>query len=151
MQTRSSLCVSVATDSGEPLDDFVRSLSPSERELANGLPTQRRRRHFVIGRLAARRAIQGLFPAETRTCRIEISSHPEHGPRVVLNGVRDRVRISISHSSRVAVACAWLANSLQPRFAGIDLEYLRPNDVADSAYAFSRRERCLLRQAPEGA
>jgi phosphopantetheinyl transferase len=150
MSYHSSLRVAFVPDLGKPLDAQLLHLSASEREQAKALPTERRRRQYVIGRLAAFEAIRQLLETRMPVSSLEILSEPEHGPRVSVNGISDRVSISISHSSRLAVACAWLDHSRDLDSAGVDLEYLRQNEVAESTYAFSRREQKLLLQTPEG-
>jgi 4'-phosphopantetheinyl transferase EntD len=50
----------------------------------------------------------------------------------------------------LAVACAWLIQSEERYSIGVDIERVRHTRVAQSTYAFSRRERSILGQAPEG-
>ena len=52
--------------------------------------------------------------------------------------------MTIAHSARLAAACAWAAGA--GVHVGVDVERVRPFDVLDT-YAFSRRERRLLRSA----
>jgi 4'-phosphopantetheinyl transferase EntD len=150
MSQSSPLRIAVVPDLGQPLDTDWMRLTGAERDQARAWPTERRRRQYVFGRLAAREAIRGLLEPRTFVSFIEILSESERAPRVSVNGMLDGVLISISHSNRLAVACAWLAHSKNLASAGIDLECLRPNEVAGSTYAFSRAERKLLGRAPEG-
>ena len=145
-----SLRVAVVPDPGEPLEALAHVLTAAEREQARALPTERRRRHFVIGRLAARKAIRPILGGSGALPALEISSPPGCAPRVIMDGPGGRVRVSISHSSRLAAACAWFAQEEGPLLAGIDVEHTRPNEVAESSYAFSPRERRLLSEAQEG-
>jgi 4'-phosphopantetheinyl transferase EntD len=138
-------------DLGQPLDREWTRLTTAERNQALALPTERRRRQYVLGRLAAREAIRRLVEPRMRMSFIEILSELDRAPRASVNGLDDWVSISISHSNRLAVACAWLADSKSLVSAGIDLEYVRPNEVAESTYAFSRAERKLLSRAAEGS
>jgi 4'-phosphopantetheinyl transferase EntD len=151
MSQSSPLRIAVVPDLGQSLDAEWTRLTPAERDQAEASPTKHRRRQYVLGRLAAREAIRRLVEPRTFIAFIEILSEPERVPRASVNGISDWVSISISHSNRLAVACAWLAHSSTLVSAGIDLEYLRPNEVAESTYAFSRAERKLLARALEGS
>jgi phosphopantetheinyl transferase (holo-ACP synthase) len=149
MNGHGSLRVAIVSDLDESIEKLLLHLTATEREQAKALPTVRRIRQYVIGRLAARKAIRELLEDRMCVSSIEILSELDQAPFVNINGEMDQVRISISHSSRLAVACAWLAHSSHLGSAGIDLEYVRSNEVVES-YAFSRAERKLLFQAPEG-
>ena len=149
MNGHGSLRVGVVSDLDESIETLLSHLTAAEREQAKALPTMRRIRQYVIGRLAARKAIRELLETRRSVSSIEILSELDQAPFGKVNGVMDQVGISISHSSRLAVACAWLAHSSRLSSAGIDLEYVRSNEVVES-YAFSRAERKLLFQAPEG-
>lgn len=148
--TSPSFRVAIVPDGGEPLDALAGVLTMAEREQARVLPTERRRRHFIIGRLAARKAIRPILEGQGVSRALEISSSPGRAPRVIVDGPGDPLGVSISHSSRLAVACAWSVKAGEPVSAGVDVEHIRPNEVAESSYAFSPRERQLLSLAPEG-
>ncbi len=145
-----SLCIAVTQDSDRLYRARLQRLSSAEKEQVASLPTELHRRQSVIGRIAAHNAIQQTLDPTSRRAQVAIVSELGREPRVLMDGAIDRVRVSISHSSHLAVACAWLPNPGNPVYAGIDLERLRPNDIADSTYAFSRRERTMLARAPEG-
>ena len=150
MSRSSSLRIALVPDLGQPLDAHWVRLTAAEREQVRVLPTENRRRQYVFGRLAAHQAIRQLVEPRTVVSFIEILSESERAPRASVNGITDWVSISISHSNRLAVACAWLAHSKTLVSAGVDLEHLRPNGVAENMYAFSRAERESLLRSPEG-
>jgi phosphopantetheinyl transferase len=148
MRRLGKLRLAIASDSGQQLG--YGDLTPAERRYSEQLATERQRRHLVLGRLAARTAIRQLIGFRSRTPFIEIQSESEHAPRVFVDGNTNRIAVSISHSSQLAAACAWPCDDHRLLFAGVDLEHIRPNDVAESTYAFSRQERRLLASLPEG-
>jgi phosphopantetheinyl transferase len=150
MSHSSPMRIAVVADLGQPLSTEWTNLAATERDQARSLPTKRRRRQYVLGRVAAREAIRRLVGSSACVPTIEILSGPTCAPRVAVNGSSERMSISISHSNRLAVGCAWLAGSKSLISAGVDLEYLRPNAVAESTYAFSWVERKLLLRSVEG-
>jgi phosphopantetheinyl transferase len=94
----------------------------------------------VLGRLAAREAIRIVLRVSTLRRDLEVLTGARGEPIV---GNDEAVRVSVSHTKGLAAACAWR----DPRWsAGIDIERVRPTDILDSAYAFSRRERQLIGQ-----
>ncbi len=117
-------------------------LGPAEKARAQVLPTEARRRHFALGRLAARRAIARLVLLDTQA---EVLSGT-FGEPVVDGAPGCGIRVSLSHDDGLAAACAWLAGR-EGHAAGIDVERLRRSRVGESHYAFSRRERRVVRSA----
>ncbi len=146
MDHHSLLRMTLAADSDRPLGQ--EHLTVAERLALEQMPTERRRFQFVLGRLAARAAVRQFLGPGAHTS-LEILAEPGRAPRLSLDGRTDRAAISISHSSRLAVACLWPINSAYLLSAGVDLEHVRPNEVGESAYAFSDRERRLLARLPE--
>ncbi len=144
-----SLRIAIVADEGRPYEALEAELTSAEREQASTCPTDVRRRQFAIGHIAAHRAIRRVLG--THFIQIEIIPGTDNRPLARVNGTVDQVSISISHSGRLAAACAWPNNSGSPVLAGVDLERTRPNEVADSTYAFSERERAMLVRAPEGS
>jgi len=135
-------------DQGQPPDLLLMRLSPAEREQAEqNWPAGCRRRQFLLSRLAAHRAVQRLLAGRVPPPSIQVLSGPAGEPRARVDGVEGVVSVSLAHSGRLALACAWPGAR---RHTGVDLERVRPTDVAHSRYAFSRRERALLARAPEG-
>ena len=130
------------------------ALTPVEREQADraGL-IGRSLRQFALGRLAAHIAIRQVLGDEIASLPVDVLTGPGGEPQVHVGGVAGGASTSVSHSGCLAAACAYTPQ-MGPRQGGIafgvDLERLRPTEVARSGYAFSRRERRLLRRAPEG-
>lgn len=145
------LTVALSRDDGCSLDLLERQLTTHERAAAvahNG----RRRRHFALGRLAARAAIDVVRGAAPRQrsgraadAAVWIDSEPGGAPTV--RGLREPLGLAVAHSGTLAVACAWTIDRGKPREIGIDLERVRRSEVARSPYAFSHRERRVLRGA----
>jgi len=138
----------------QPLELLLAELTAAEREQApaasrQGRPTERRCRQFVLGRCAAHAAVRRALAGQAQPSCIEVLTGQEGQPVVWVDGVAGAACVSITHSGRLALACAWTGTP-EGRRAGVDLERLRPVDVAQSRYAFSRRERALLARAPEG-
>lgn len=125
-------------------------LTRAERVEFENLPTERRKRHYLIGRMAARNAVRRLLGAAFDGTSVAILSEPDSAPCVTVDGKADEIAVSISHSGHLAVACVWPTRSRYLISAGVDLEHVRPNEVAESRYAYSRRERALLARLPEG-
>jgi phosphopantetheinyl transferase len=110
-------------------------------------PTARARRQFLLGRLAAQAAIRQAL-GRRRGAAIEVVSGARGQPLVHGAGTASPVAVSLSHAGRLAAACAWRTAPPRRTRAGIDLERVRPSDVATSRYAFSRGERRLVGRQP---
>jgi phosphopantetheinyl transferase len=144
---RQQLALALQADDGRPVERLEDALDGRERPLARA-HAGRRRRHYALGRLAVAAALRRLLGHEAA-----VEAGPFGAPRVAAEG-GDPVGVSIAHSARLAAACAWTCPAASGVVVGVDLERLRPSDVASSEYAFSRRERRLLRAAggdPEAA
>ncbi len=135
------LALALFADRGRTLDELESRLDENERIAANAYQGNRRR-HFAIGRLAAHTALDRLGVSDAG---IWIAPG-RHGEPVVHSTERD-TRIAIAHSGRVGAACAWRNRTTRTRHVGIDIERVRRTDVGQSRYAFSRRERRLVRDA----
>lgn len=131
-------------DRRELLSDLPRMLSTADWQHAQGQPDEKRRRHFLIGRIAARFAIGRLLGSLDPLFGIEVGRGTNGEPRVLLNGRPGLASVSISHSGLLAAACAWQDQWASGLSVGVDVEMLRMSDVATSPYAFSSRERELL-------
>ena len=125
-------------DDGRPAAALEAELRAPERMQAQAL-SGRRRRHFTLGRFAARAAIGQIV-----ACPADLWIAPDAVGAPAVAGNDPGVAIGIAHSGMLAVACAWLMQAGQRRRVGIDVERLRPTDVASSPYAFSPRERRLF-------
>lgn len=131
-------------DAGTPLCELLQTLSAREREAAQSLAASRQQRHFALSRRAARAAIwdvAGAFP-------LEIARGAGGEPLAQMAGNSQRVGVSLSHAGCMAAACAWRENEKGAGF-GVDVERWRAREIADSVWAFSRRERALLSRFPE--
>jgi 4'-phosphopantetheinyl transferase EntD len=146
----SMLAVVIAADLAQPLDELLEGLTPAEQQQAVAHPIQRRRRHYVLGRLAAHRAVRRVLGARARHASVEVLTGLTGAPLVWIDRVVGHVSVSLAHAGRLAVACAWRNLPDVSYSAGVDLERVRLTEVAQSSYAFSRRERMLLSHAPAG-
>src|SRR4051812_10087336 len=132
------------TDRGRALDALEARLAPHERVAACAYSGQRRRQ-FVIGRLAAHAAIRRLGDH-----RADLWIRPGDGgaPQIASStGDVEDIGIAIAHSENLGFACAWIVGRAPWRHIGVDVECVRRTDGARSRYAFSQRERRLLREA----
>jgi 4'-phosphopantetheinyl transferase EntD len=134
----SGVTIALRADDGRPVEALEAELRAPERVQAHAY-TGRRRRHFAMGRLAAHAAIGTLG---ARPADVWIGADAVGAPAVAGGG--PGLGIGIAHSGMLAIACAW-ATGTRRRRVGVDVERVRPTDVAGSAYAFSPRERRLLR------
>ncbi len=140
----------IAIDRQQALAALFARLSHGERAYAARLPTTRQRRHFALGRLAAHAAVGRVLNDAAAGACIEVVNGRQREPLVRVNDHASDVAVSIAHSGRLGVACAW-RNSDDGRYAaGVDIEQVRANQVFQNSYAFSRREQKLLAGATEG-
>ena len=147
MLPQQRLHVVLTADLGEPIDALLGRLTAAERQQAQIHRALRRRRHYVLGRLAARAAARHALGSPGSRA-VEILSGARGEPVVQVDGVASAVSLTLAHSGRLAAAGAWRSRSGYA--AGIDLERLRPTDVAESALVFSECERALLARAQVG-
>ena len=96
-----------------PSEEF---LSESEKEQLAGYKFAAKKKDFLLGRLAAKRALGALLP-EPDLRRIEIGAG-DHGEPLVRHPQAGSTEVTLSHSHGVAVALAYAA--AYPM--GIDLE-----------------------------
>lgn len=170
--------VVIVRDLGAPIHEYRADLSDTEWCQVETFTEEKRQRHFIIGRLAARYAIRHVLGSEShesgnlseRRIRNPFSGEPveepcensrENGflralpsieiiletngaPQVFVDGRPEIVSVSLSHSSRLAAACAWRTIQFVGFSIGVDIERLRASDAATSPYAFSKRERTML-------
>ena len=79
----------------------------------------------------------------------QLAAGPHGEPRVFAGRVEQAARVTLAHSSRVAVACAW--PGARGYSLGIDVERVRSADLPDNEYAFSLAERRLWHQNRAGS
>jgi phosphopantetheinyl transferase len=113
---------------------LLSSLTQDEREVFDRLSVDKRRKDWLAGRVAAKRAVQrktGL-PFD----RIEIRVAEGGRPLVYLDGESSPWHVSITHSGDLAAAVADEAplgldvESIEPREAGFETLVLTPEDRA---------------------
>ena len=106
-------------------------LTPREREVLEGAPVERRRRDWLAGRVAAKRALRAA-------CRRQHETAPSYRAIEILNDgngapcfrvdrrpeLADRLDISIAHTDGAAVAA--VADVLASGTVGVDIEVTRP-------------------------
>lgn len=142
------LTVVVARDLEQPAGALISRLSLEERQQAEAQPTEPGSRRFALSRLAAhaaaRQDLARQLPAHEENPVIEVLVGPGGEPLLSIDGAVDRLGVSISHSSRLAVACVWRLGYGDDSRAGIDLERERPTELAESPYAFTPSERRWL-------
>src|SRR5512136_2393918 len=147
-----TLQIVLAPDVERSLDELLAELTSAEREQVerSGL-AERRLRHFALGRVAARVAVRRALGVETATVPIDILTGPDGEPQVQIDGQVGIASVSVSHSGRLVAACGWRDPGGNKRSAGVDLERLRPTEIARSSYVFTQREQRLLARAPQGS
>jgi 4'-phosphopantetheinyl transferase EntD len=110
-------------------------LSPRERETLQTLALEKRRRDWVAGRLAAKRAVRFACrtagePAPDHAA-IDIRNEADGAPAFTvqrLPWLSDRFNLSIAHSDGAAVAA--MAETATTGRVGVDLEVTKPLDLA---------------------
>ncbi len=142
--------VTLSADSGEPASVLFARLSPAEQDLLARLPTERHRRHSALARIAGKLAIRQSLGSPPRDFKVEILKASNGEPIASVDGDMGMVSISLAHSSHLAAAFAWTANPASAYRAGIDLEHVRPTEIATSSYAFSAHERRLIAEGMRG-
>jgi 4'-phosphopantetheinyl transferase EntD len=142
--------VTLSADSGEPASALLARLSPAEQDLLARLPTERQRRQSALARVAGKRAIRQALGSPPRDFKVEILQASNGEPIASVDGDTAIVSISLAHSGHLAAAFAWMGNPASGYCAGIDLERVRPTQIAASSYAFSGRERRLIAEGMHG-
>jgi phosphopantetheinyl transferase (holo-ACP synthase) len=106
-------------------------LTPRERAVLEGFPVERRRRDWLAGRVAAKRALRAACRRQHETVpsyrAIEILNDGKGAPRFTVDGrpeLADRLDISIAHTDGAAVAA--VADMLASGTVGVDIEITRP-------------------------
>lgn len=121
-------------------ESWLCALTPREQHEYYGLPHAARRRDWLAGRCAAKRAIGARWavPAD----QIELTPVPDAAPRP---SVRNRtggwsplpVRLTIAHRGGVAIAAAFPSTA----FFGVDLERAGELSAVELRYFLSESER----------
>ena len=106
-------------------------LSEWERQTYAALPVERRRRDWLAGRVAAKRAVRGTCGALGESAppyaAIEIRNDHDGAPGFAVQGradLSDHYNISIAHSDGAAVAA--IAETAASGSIGVDMEVTKP-------------------------
>lgn len=126
-------------------------LRPSERQVLAGLKSDKRRRDWLLGRLAAKELLQRLAQQQTWQTAdlsdITIDSRADGSPAAGPPGLPP-LTLSISHSHDHAV-CAVVLEPDRP--LGVDLEWVEPRARGFAADFFTTVEQLLVATAGEAA
>ena len=117
-------------------DVFVRSLTPSEREIFERLAVDKRKQDWLAGRIAGKRAVQKETGLPFH--RIEIRVEESGRPRVFAGGQASELFLSITHSADFAAAIAGRAP------IGLDLEKIEPRDRSFEDLVLTAEDRARL-------
>ena len=121
-------------------------LSAAERNRARSMRTEQRRRDFLLGRLAARRALSGWMPNPLQLASLEIRAAPDGAPEALIGGAKLPATISLSHRAGRAL-CAVAG----PEIAlGADLERIEPRSLAFVSDFFTEAEQTSVLRSPLG-
>ena len=120
----------------------LHTLTPRERYEHDRLPHEPRRREWLAGRVAAKRAIGGFLGASLPFHHIELEPQAAAAPRCL---VRDDVErwtlaplvLSIAHSGGLAIAVATNASTQ----IGVDVECAGRIECTDERYFLAQSER----------
>ena len=106
-------------------------LTPGERAVLKGFPTEQRRRDWLAGRVAAKRALRGACRRWHTTIppysAIEILNDARGAPHFSVDGrpeLADRLDVSIAHTDGMAAAA--VADMLASGRVGVDIEITKP-------------------------
>jgi len=99
-------------------------LSAEERQTYDRLRVQKRRRDFLGGRIAAKRAVQKThgIPFDRITIRRDQAPETEGRPLVLVDGGSIDLFVSLSHSTDLAIA------TVSNNDVGLDLEIIKERD-----------------------
>jgi 4'-phosphopantetheinyl transferase EntD len=106
-------------------------VTPGERAVLEGIPSERRRGDWLAGRVAAKRALRAACRRQHTAVpsygAIEILNDANGAPRFTVHGrpeLADRLDISIAHTDGAAVAA--VADILASGTVGVDIEITKP-------------------------
>lgn len=117
------LAITLAAADEQDLPGEESWLGPGERATLAAMHVAPRRRSFLLGRLAARRALAALDPPlPVPAGSLEILAAPDGAPEVHAAGARLPVTLSISHSGSRGLC----AVARHPVAVGVDLEEIAP-------------------------
>jgi 4'-phosphopantetheinyl transferase len=133
-----------AIGTGLPPTEAPPWLGPGEQLVFDRLALPKRRRDWLAGRFAARRAVaqlarRGVTPP---VGRIEVMASESGAPGVLVAGSPSPLRVSIAHAGEVAGAIAWQGTGVA---LGLDLEPLALPDRVLDRVAFTPEESAWAR------
>lgn len=125
------------------LQRLTHLLASDELLRAQRFRFERDRRHFIVAR-GVLRAMLGLY-LKMPPAQVQFTYGPRGKPALAAVCGHDRFRFNVSHSHELA-----LYAMTQDREIGIDIEFMRPLDDAESiaTHFFSAREQAALRSLP---
>ena len=119
----------------------LRWLTTGERARYDEFRFEKRRRDWLLGRWAGKKALLGISGLSDRDIgRFEILSAPDGSPVPTLDGQRCRVQLSLSHSNGRALAT--VANGTSG--LGCDIESVEPRTASFLETFFTASERALV-------
>jgi 4'-phosphopantetheinyl transferase len=121
-------------------------LSAAERSRARSMPFEQRRRDFLLGRLAARRALSGWMPSPLQLASLEIRAAPDGAPEALVGGAKLPATISLSHRD----GCALCAVARPEVALGADLERIEPRSLAFVSDFFTEAEQTSVLRSSLG-
>jgi 4'-phosphopantetheinyl transferase len=133
-----------------------RLLTDSEQAALDALTLERRRRDWLAGRLAAKRAVRAVARARGEAAppwaTISVLNSPDGAPWFVVDGrpeLGTEWNISIAHDDGFAV-CA-IARTARAGFVGVDIERDRPLALHMLRYVLTPAERSRITDAKPAA
>jgi len=117
-------------------------LGASERAVLARLTLVKRRSDWRLGRYTAKSAAAAFLAVEDG--RIEVVASPSGAPVAVLDGVRAKLELSLSHRAGRAVAVVAPPGPA----VGCDIELVEPRSAAFVRQWFADGERALVEAAP---
>lgn len=119
-------------------------LTPGELGRYGGFRFEKRRRDWLVGRWAAKRALLGISGLPDRDIRrFEIASAPDGAPLPRLDGRSCNMRLSLSHSNDRAFSVV----SKDALALGCDIELVEPRSAGFVETWFTASERERVRRA----
>lgn len=129
--------------------DLRSRLSAQEREHLAALPTEKRRRDWLLGRAAAKEAVRALLGATAPAWEeFSVLAGPEGGPLLAGAGLEE-VRVSLSHGHGRALAWARRSGTAGG-LPGVDLERVRPRPEGTLRFYLDPEERAPVLALPAG-
>ena len=127
-------------------------LTDAERAIVDAFPLERRRREWLAGRIAAKRALRAELRRRGRDVpayhAIELRNECDGAPRFTVRGapeLGDQLNVSISHTDGAAIAAVADTNACGT--VGVDIETTKPLSAALVSRVLQPAEIARLRAA----